>query len=391
MPHVVSHADGVDTVLVNQDASSGFCGEWEVLGEYNFVAGVLGSVEITDAGVVPGIYVGADAARFTSVTALDFTVLRTEEDQVVLLGRDLDENLVINLSLGWHPVLGPCPDGTFCSSISLPVSSFVDDIVVADLPGGLPPGQHVLHVEQGDVSVDLLLVIGAIGPDGPPGPPGEPGPPGDPGTDGVSGPPGPPGPPGADVDVTALQAELDELAAAVAALEAEVEASPTDDSVRCGDIAFMGEIWGAHAQGLDLRGLTGSTLHFIGCNGDGCNPDQFFCSYNATDRTLMFGATASRLRVAVDPGDAEGDLMPTEGGCATLARPDRISNFPVSNEAATSLCTALGYDAGSVVVGPGENSCPTATALNASGDLWGIEETAGGRIPIAQSITCSQD
>ena len=57
---------------------------------------------------------------------------------------------------------------------------------------------------------------------------------------------------------------------------------------------------------------------------------------------------------------------------------------------ATVLAGTAG-DAGSVVVGPGENSCPIATALNASGDLWGIEETVGGRIPIAQSITCSQD
>lgn len=64
--HIVNHADGTTTVAVDQDCDTGTHGEWYSLGVYNFAAGTLGYLEITDDGLSPGTttYMGADAARF---------------------------------------------------------------------------------------------------------------------------------------------------------------------------------------------------------------------------------------------------------------------------------------------------------------------------------------
>lgn len=395
VPHIVTHADGTDTVFVNQDANAGSCGEWFPLGSYRFDAGASGSVELSDEGVVPGIYIGADAVRFTSTTSLSFRVLRSELDQLVMYGEGLDPSLVINLSLGWHPLLGPCPDGTFCSSIDLHASSVEDDVIVVDLPPGIPPGQHLLRAQQGDVETELFFVLGGLGEQGPQGPPGPPGPPGEdgvpgfPGATGATGPQGPPGPPGEPADsavLNALQAQIDDLAATIEDLE-HGPGGPGERDLQCADIEFMGEVWGQHARGVDLRPYTGSTLHFMGCNGDGCEPEQFFCRYDPNRGSLTFGATASRLRVAIDPGDVHLDVMPTSTGCASPAEPGGISNFPVDPRSAERLCQALGYPTGRSTVGEGHNSCPQTLS---EGDAWSNDFGTALR-PIAQSITCDTE
>lgn len=90
-------------------------------------------------------------------------------------------------------------------------------------PGGLgepgPPGPEGPAGGQGPAGPPGETVVGPPGPAGPPGPPGPPGEAivGPVGPPGAAGPPGPPGP---AFDPAGLQAQLDALAARVAALEA---------------------------------------------------------------------------------------------------------------------------------------------------------------------------
>ena len=66
VPHIISHADGIDTITVDQDCDTGTHGEWYSLGLYAFNQGDAGYLEINDNGLTPAstTYMGADAARF---------------------------------------------------------------------------------------------------------------------------------------------------------------------------------------------------------------------------------------------------------------------------------------------------------------------------------------
>lgn len=67
--HIVHHANGIDTIEVNQSCLTGTHGEWFSLGIFSFDLGTNGYLEITDQGIVPSstTYMGADAARFLLV------------------------------------------------------------------------------------------------------------------------------------------------------------------------------------------------------------------------------------------------------------------------------------------------------------------------------------
>ena len=139
-------------------------------------------------------------------------------------------------------------------------------------------------------------------------------------------------------------------------------------------------MWGQPARGVDLRTYTNSTLHWIGCPTNGCDPDDFFCEFDLTTQTLSFGTTSSILRAAVDPDNAEGGTMPDEllslNGCCSAEFPlFGICNAPnsdnngVSIDAAEALCFALGYESGSLTE-LFTNSCPEANAVTADGSDW---------------------
>ena len=68
VPHVINHANGTDTIVVDQDCDTGTHGEWFSLGSYQFNQGSVGYLEISDNGLAPAstTYLGADAARFLS-------------------------------------------------------------------------------------------------------------------------------------------------------------------------------------------------------------------------------------------------------------------------------------------------------------------------------------
>lgn len=153
---------------------------------------------------------------------------------------------------------------------------------------------------------------------------------------------------------------------------------------RCVDLVTNIDMWGRPARGVDLRAYTNSTLHWIGCPSNGCEPDDFFCDFDPNTQTLSFGTTRSTLRAAVDPGNAEGDTMPDENsslgtdcdGCCcdqfplfgVCNAPDAFNNG-VPIDAADALCNALGYASGSLTE-VDSNTCPEANAIAADGSDW---------------------
>ncbi|MEX0999020.1 MAG: IPTL-CTERM sorting domain-containing protein [Thermodesulfobacteriota bacterium] len=156
------------------------------------------------------------------------------------------------------------------------------------------------------------------------------------------------------------------------------------------------DMWSQDANGVDLRAYTNSTLHWIGCNLNGCNPDSFFCDYDPTTQTLSFGTTTTGpLRAALDPGNAEGDLMPTEGGggCCTSDAPlFNPCDAPDSNnngapiDSVDALCKALGYQSGSLTEVTDDTSCPDVDAVAPNGSDWNSDFVID--IGYSTSITC---
>jgi len=140
------------------------------------------------------------------------------------------------------------------------------------------------------------------------------------------------------------------------------------------------DMWSQTAMGVDLRAYTNSTLHWIGCMENGCSPDTFFCDSNPNTQTRSFGTTTTApLRAAVHPGNAEGDLMPRDGGggCCTTEDPflhpcdaPDANNNGVPIEAADALCNALGYESGSLTEVADLTGCPEAHAVIANGSDW---------------------
>ncbi|MBI4705941.1 MAG: hypothetical protein HY744_33020, partial [Deltaproteobacteria bacterium] len=149
-------------------------------------------------------------------------------------------------------------------------------------------------------------------------------------------------------------------------------------SATCQDLLTSQNVWGKTAKGVDLRAWTASTLHYIGCPGDGCDASQFFCKYDENAETLEFGSLNNVVvRAMVDPNNAQGDLMPNSyGGCCQKNQILGLCNAPDANnngvpvDHAKALCSALGYKDGKLVGWQNDNSCPEVHAVTADGLSW---------------------
>lgn len=191
--------------------------------------------------------------------------------------------------------------------------------------------------------------------------------------------------------LSSIDAKLDQLLAGQQAILEDIERLRRQLGITlpfCEDLEFSGTIWGQEARGVDLRQYTNSTLHFIGCNGNGCPADSFFCTVDRANLVLTFGTTSSvALRALVDPDDAAGDDMSGNlAGCATASVPTSISNAPDKPEDANALCRALGFASGTVER-VNANVCPEPTALDPEGQTWTNDYIASagyGRV-----FTCS--
>jgi cysteine-rich repeat protein len=144
----------------------------------------------------------------------------------------------------------------------------------------------------------------------------------------------------------------------------------------CDDILTNMNAWGAVSTGVDLRDYTDSTLHYIGCPGDGCVPASFYCTYDGMAGTLQFGTnTSAALRSMPDPNDVSGDMIANvDAGCCN--GPLGLCNAPDSNnngvgvDMVAALCSALGYSNGMIVREVASNSCPESHVLSADGLEW---------------------
>jgi hypothetical protein len=145
----------------------------------------------------------------------------------------------------------------------------------------------------------------------------------------------------------------------------------------CAQLVTNANVWGRVARGVDLRPYTNSTLDWIGCPGDGCQPSDFFCTEEANG--IFFGSNSSVLRALPDPGNAAGDPYPTTySGCASSPGNLRsISNAPMANNAGVgglnagdALCKSMGFASGVVVLEVNTNFCPKPHTTIADGSNW---------------------
>ena len=143
---------------------------------------------------------------------------------------------------------------------------------------------------------------------------------------------------------------------------------------QCSDILTTMNMWGGAANGVDLRAWTNSTLHYIGCNGDGCSPNSFTCVDDVGNETLEFG-TSGTLRAVVDPNNSNGDIMPTSySGCCSgplgLCNSFDSTNNNIGVNSVDSLCHALGYSSGTILNQVSSNSCPEVHSASPDGQDW---------------------
>jgi hypothetical protein len=64
VPHTIVYDGGSILIEVDQDCSTGSHSEWLELGVFPFAAGTSGYLEVSDAGLAAGSYIGVDAVRF---------------------------------------------------------------------------------------------------------------------------------------------------------------------------------------------------------------------------------------------------------------------------------------------------------------------------------------
>ncbi len=147
-------------------------------------------------------------------------------------------------------------------------------------------------------------------------------------------------------------------------------------SATCADLLTNQDLWGMTASGVDLVAWTSSTLHWIGCPGDGCDPANFYCNDDPVAQTLSFGTTQlDALRSSVDPGNGLGDTLdgPFTGCCNApggLCNAPDSTNNGVAVDMIGALCTALGYSSGMIVREEATNFCPEPNVVTADGQEW---------------------
>jgi cysteine-rich repeat protein len=143
----------------------------------------------------------------------------------------------------------------------------------------------------------------------------------------------------------------------------------------CNELITNMNMFGAAATGFDLRARTASTLHWMGCMGNGCNPNDWYCIYEPNNERLEFGSNGGVPRSAVDPGNNQGDTMPNNfNGCCSgplgLCNTPDSANNGVNITMIDALCRALGYAGGTLLAEQGGNVCPEPHVNDVDGLDW---------------------
>jgi hypothetical protein len=116
-------------------------------------------------------------------------------------------------------------------------------------------------------------------------------------------------------------------------------------------------MWGGSSKGIDFRQRSNRGLKWIGCNGDGCNQNEFHC----TDASwgMRFWSTGGVMRSshkAMSNTAAWSNTLHTPfTGCCSAD--GGLCNSPDSTDSANQLCIALGFARGTVQK-VNSNYCP---------------------------------
>jgi len=162
--------------------------------------------------------------------------------------------------------------------------------------------------------------------------------------------------------------------------EKEAQVAQKAAAAKCSDITYTGDkVWGKYTgSGVALGQYTDNELQFIGCVGNGCNANTFYCKDTADG--IKFGTTQrSAMRACAGVSSMEECKY---NGCCKKA--GGLCNSPDKAVDAEKLCQQLGYRTGTVEKVP-DNTCPEAGWL---GKEWSSDYVNSHGY--GKSYTCSQ-
>jgi len=120
---------------------------------------------------------------------------------------------------------------------------------------------------------------------------------------------------------------------------------------KCKDIEWNENVWGKSAKGVNLQSYI-PMMAFIGCVGDGCGVDDFYCIEDANSIEFGVLTTTRVMRAAIGPA------MPTSYiGCCSATYPNHVCNAPDDQVSANEICNKLGYSYAQFGKGT-DNVCP---------------------------------
>lgn len=133
---------------------------------------------------------------------------------------------------------------------------------------------------------------------------------------------------------------------------------------RCSDLLYHGAVWGKPGSGIDVARYTSGTLKWMGCNGNGCEKDSFYC-YDTAGVGMEFGTSSRKAMRAL-----LGSSYPILGhDCATPTTPHDMFNSLDHLSDLHELCLQLGYPTGEIVKRGPKNNCPEVN-WNQSTGSW---------------------
>eukprot|EP00425_Heterocapsa_triquetra_P022560 CAMPEP_0195155006 /NCGR_PEP_ID=MMETSP0448-20130528/183938_1 /TAXON_ID=66468 /ORGANISM="Heterocapsa triquestra, Strain CCMP 448" /LENGTH=1096 /DNA_ID=CAMNT_0040193787 /DNA_START=67 /DNA_END=3355 /DNA_ORIENTATION=+ len=130
----------------------------------------------------------------------------------------------------------------------------------------------------------------------------------------------------------------------------------------CKDLLVNYKVWGRTGKGIDVSKYTGGRMKWIGCMGDGCSANTFYC--NDQSDGITFGSQGT-LRGLL------GNTVPNRHyGCCSRRHPSSVCNAMDKTKDITALCRNLGYTRGTILESRKSNWCPE---VEFSKGKWGSD------------------
>jgi len=132
---------------------------------------------------------------------------------------------------------------------------------------------------------------------------------------------------------------------------------------KCADLLVKYQVWGKEAVGLDVSKYTGGSMKWIGCNGDGCTANSFFCQDDLDREGIVFGSRDPALASPSGGGALRallGKEVPATASeeCCSPESPSAVCNAMEAEKDIQALCENLGYTSGVLLEQGPSNKCP---------------------------------